>query len=125
MNAASLTTARAAKAGGVVSGEVLDAVAALGSGAVADVSRQQHLALLAFLCDEALDTLLLHNLLQSALPDSAVPDPAPGSRSFRCTQPAVQLPLVLQMCLLPLGFVRLSAAEQTAACSGTRCCMAS
>ncbi len=45
---------------------VLGAVAAFGSGAIADVTSEQHLALLSFLCDEALDTLLLHNLLQSA-----------------------------------------------------------
>lgn len=41
-------------------------MAALGSGAIEAISPQQHLALLSFLCDEALDTLHLHNLLQSA-----------------------------------------------------------
>lgn len=46
---------------------MLGAVAALGSGAIADVTSEQHLALLSFLCDEALDTALLRNLLQSEL----------------------------------------------------------
>ena len=48
---------------------VLGAVGALGGGRAAALSAEQHLALLSFLCDEALDTAALRNVLQSALPD--------------------------------------------------------
>ena len=56
----------AAKSGGVVGGDVVAAAAALGSRHVEDITTAEHLILLTFLCDETLDTLLLHNLLQSA-----------------------------------------------------------
>lgn len=56
----------AAKACGIVGEAVLGAVAALGGGPVAVLAPEQHLALLSFLCDEALDSALLRNLLQSA-----------------------------------------------------------
>lgn len=46
---------------------VLGAVGALGGGRAAALSAEQHLALLSFLCDEALDTAALRNVLQSAL----------------------------------------------------------
>ena len=52
------------------------AAAALAREPVDDLSPARHLALLVFLCDEALDTLLLHNVLQSALlPPPAHPQP--------------------------------------------------
>lgn len=58
----------AAKARGIVGEVVLGAVGALGGGRAAALSSEQHLALLSFLCDEALDTAALRNVLQSAPP---------------------------------------------------------
>lgn len=46
--------------------EVASAAAALAMGPIDEVSPARHLILLSFLCDEALDSLLLHNVLQSA-----------------------------------------------------------
>ena len=42
---------------------VLGAVGALGGGRAAALNAEQHLALLSFLCDEALDTAALRNVL--------------------------------------------------------------
>lgn len=55
----------AAKCGEAVAPSVASAAAALAKEPIDDLSPARHLSLLAFLCDEALDTLLLHNVLQS------------------------------------------------------------
>lgn len=68
-NAAAVGDGGAGKCGGAAAAAVVASAAeALARDPVEDLSPARHLALLAFLCDEALDTLLLHNVLQSAAP---------------------------------------------------------